>query len=116
LERLYNERSKDVNRPGLEAAYRYDTKVAMHLIRFHGEAQELVERGEITLPRPNAADLIQIRLGKYKLSGVIELGKVLQQEDSEAKSCSPLPAKADKEAVSRLIAQVYLDFWKAGSS
>jgi hypothetical protein len=83
----------------------------MHRIRLLGEAEEFVERGDITLPRPNAADLIQIRLGKYKLSEVIRLGKELQQEDSEAKSCSPLPAKVDKEAVSRLIAQVYLDFW-----
>lgn len=112
LKRLYNERSKDVNRPTLEAAYGYDTKFAMHLIRLLGEAKEFVESGTITLPRPNAAELIQIRLGKYQLSEVIAWAKRLQQEAAEAKDRSALPEKVDKMAVSCLIAGVYQDFWK----
>jgi len=112
LKRLYNERSKDVNRPALEAAHGYDTKFAMHLIRLLGEAKEFVESGVITLPRPNAAELIQIRLGKYKLGELLDWAKQLQQEAAEAKAHSPLPDKVDKQAVSLLIAGVYQDFWR----
>jgi hypothetical protein len=94
----------------------YDTKFAMHLIRLLGEAKEFVERGEITLPRPNAADLIQIRTGRYKLNEVIEWAKELQREAGEAKAKSPLPEKIDRSAVSRLIAAVYQDFWNGQKS
>ncbi len=111
LKRLYNERSKDVNRPALEAAHGYGTKFAMHLIRLLGEAKEFVECGEITLPRPNAAELVEIRLGKYELNELFALAKHLQKEASEAKDRSPLPERVDKKAVSRLIAGVYQDFW-----
>jgi hypothetical protein len=100
LKRLYNQRSKDVNRPALEAAHRYDTKCAMHLIRLLGEAKEFVECGEITLPRPNA-ELIQIRLGKYELRRTCCLGEAAQQEAAEARGRSPLPEKVDKMAVFR---------------
>lgn len=93
LKRLYSERSKDVNRPALEAMHGYDTKFAMQLIRLLGEAKEFVERSERTLPRPNAADLVQIRTGKYKLNEVIEWAKELQREAGEAKAKSPLPEK-----------------------
>lgn len=112
LKRLHNERSKDVNRPELEAAYGYDTKFAMHLIRLLGEAKEFVERGEITLPRPNAAELIEIRLGKYALSEVVAKAKQLQREAIEAKERSSLPESVDREEVSHLIASVYQDFWQ----
>lgn len=112
LKRLYNERSKDVNRPELEAAYGYDTKFAMHLIRLLGEAKEFVEAGEITLPRPNKAELTQIRLGKYKLNELIDWAKQLQQEAMDAKGRSPLPDKVDKRAVSFLISGIYQDFWR----
>jgi predicted nucleotidyltransferase len=115
MKRLYNERSKDVNRPALEAAHGYDTKFAMHIIRLLGEAKEFVESGEITLPRPNAAELIQIRLGKYKLTELMDWAKQLQQEAMETKSRSTLPGKVDKKAVSRLISGVYQDFWRLGN-
>jgi uncharacterized protein len=112
LKRLYNERSKDVNRPALEEAHGYDTKFAMHLIRLLGEAKEFVEYGEITLPRPNAAELIQIRIGKYKLGEVIDLAHRLRQEAAEAKSRSPLPESVDKQKVSCLIADLCQEFWR----
>jgi predicted nucleotidyltransferase len=114
LKRLRNERSKDVNRPELEVAHGYDTKFAMHLIRLLGEAKEFVESGEITLPRPNAAELIEIRLGKYGLSELIDWAGRLQQEASEARDRSLLPETVDKQAVSRLISGIYREFWQRG--
>jgi hypothetical protein len=65
----------------------------MHLIRLLGEAQEFVERGEITLTQLNAAELIQIRLGEYELSELVAWANQLQPEAGEAKGHSPLPEK-----------------------
>jgi hypothetical protein len=104
LKRLYNERSKDVNRPAGD-----DTKFAMHAFDRLLGMKEFVERGEITLTQPDAAELIQIRLGEYELSELVAWANQLQQEAGEAKGHSPLPEKVDKTAV-LLLARVRQDF------
>ena len=112
MQRLLNKRSKDVNRPFLETQFGYDTKHAMHLIRLLQEAHEFLTTGNITLPRPNADELIAIRRGKYKLYELVELANGLEVDALAAKEKSALPEKVDRAAVSGLIAQTYLDFWK----
>ena len=47
-------------------------------IRLYGEAIEFAETGKITLPRPNAEELIAIRRGKYKLTEIEEMGRDLE--------------------------------------
>ena len=85
-----------------------DTKFAMHAFdQLLGEAKEFVERGEITLTRLNAAELIQIRFGEYELSELVAWANQLQPE--EAKGHSPFARKSGQN-VSRL-AGVYQDFW-----
>ncbi len=112
LRRLYNGRAKDVNRPFLEEQFGYDTKFAMHIIRLMGEAKELMETWHITLPRPNAAELIAIRKGEYKLYEFEKWANGLEKEALAAAEKSPLPDRIDRTAVSQLVAQIYLVFWK----
>jgi hypothetical protein len=57
------ERNKD--RADLEAKYGFDLKHASHLYRLIGEGIELLTRGVITFPRPDASDLLDIRNGIY---------------------------------------------------
>jgi hypothetical protein len=57
--------------------------------------------------------LVDIRIGKYKLSEVEAMGKQLQIETYSAQNNSPLPDKVDLEAVTKLITGVYLDFWRS---
>lgn len=102
---------KNVHRAELEHAHGYDAKYAMHIIRLYGEAKELMQRGRITLPRPNKDELIEIRKGKYRLGEVQELGRQLESEALAAQADSPLPETVDRDAISRLIAEVHLDFW-----
>jgi len=112
MQRLFGERGqRNVNRVDLEKQFGYDTKYAMHVIRLYGEAKELMETGHITLPRPNKDLLIDIRLGKYKLSEIREMAETLEAEALAARENSPLPESIDREAVSNLITYIQLQFW-----
>lgn len=112
LQRLYNGRGpKDVSRPFLEAQFGYDTKYAMHVIRLLDEAKELMETGKITLPRPNAEFLKDIRAGKVKLYDIEKLADELMREARDAQAKSPLPDTPDRKEISRRLAITYQDVW-----
>lgn len=112
LKRLFGEKGqKNCHRADIEEKFGYDTKYAMHIIRLFGEAKELMETGKITLPRPNAKELIDIRLGKYKLTEIRTWARQLEAEALEASDKSPLPARIDRDAISKIIASQYRDFW-----
>jgi len=88
----------------------------MHVIRLYGEAKELMEHGRITLPRPNRDELIEIRKGKYSLAEIRQLGEQLESEALAAQAKSTLPDEVDREAISRLLADVHLRFWNSSES
>lgn len=112
MKRLLGQKGqKNIHRAELEEEHGYDTKYAMHVIRLYGEAKELMENGRITLPRPNKAELIEIRKGKYSLSEIQELGAQLESEALAAQATSPLPDSVERDAISRLLADVYLRRW-----
>ena len=112
MKRLLGQKGqKNVHRAEIEEKHGYDTKYAMHVIRLYGEAKELMEYGRITLPRPNRAELIDIRKGKYSLSDIQELGIQLESEALAAQATSPLPDRVDRDAISRLLADVHLRWW-----
>lgn len=114
MKRLLGQKGqKNIHRAELEEKHGYDTKYAMHVIRLYGEAKELMERGRITLPRPNRDELIEIRKGKYSLAEIQELGQQLEAEAIAAQVSSPLPDSVDRDAVSRLITDVHLQLWNA---
>jgi len=114
MKRLLGQKGqKNIHRTELEKVHGYDTKYAMHVIRLYGEAKELMERGRITLPRPNRDELIEIRKGKYSLAEIQELGRQLEAEALAAQTSSPLPDSVDRDAISRLITDVHLQLWIA---
>jgi hypothetical protein len=81
------------------------------MIRLLGEGKELIETGRITLPRPNAKELIAIRHGKYKLREIAEMASQLEAEAMEAQKHSPLPEKVNRAEISRRVASVYQKQW-----
>jgi predicted nucleotidyltransferase len=112
MKRLLGQKGqKNVHRAELEDKHGYDTKYAMHVIRLYGEAKEFMERGCITLPRPNREELIEIRRGKYSLHEIRELGAQLESEALAAEASSTLPDKVDREGINRLLAEAHLQFW-----
>jgi predicted nucleotidyltransferase len=117
MKRLLGQKGqKNVHRAELEDKHGYDTKYAMHVIRLYGEARELMERGLITLPRPNRDELIEIRKGKYSLTEIRQLGEQLESEALAAQAKSTLPDEVDREAISRLLADAHLRFWNSSES
>jgi hypothetical protein len=49
-----------------------DWKAVMHAVRVLGQAKELLSTGQLTFPRPNAAELLEIRCGLRDYSVVTE--------------------------------------------
>jgi predicted nucleotidyltransferase len=114
LRRLLNQQGqKNCHRHQLEADHGYDTKYAMHITRLLYEAKEFMEHARITLPRPEAELLIDIRKGKFKLFELEEMNKQLEAEALAAKEKSSLPDKVDRDVISQLVSQTYLDYWAA---
>jgi hypothetical protein len=117
MKRLLGEKGqKNIHRAELEQKHGYDTKYAMHVIRLYGEAKELMDRGHITLPRPNRDELIEIRKGKYSLTEIRELGAQLESEALAAQATSPLPDRVDRDAINRLLVEAHLQFWNSSAA
>ena len=103
---------KKGQRPEYIGKFGYDTKAAMHGLRLLYECLELMAHKTITLPRPEKDLLIEVRSGEWSLERVLDHAKRLSKEVEQAISGSPLPEKVDRIAISKLVAQVHLEFWK----
>lgn len=103
---------KKGQRPEYIGKYGYDTKAAMHGLRLLYECLELMRDKTITLPRPEKSLLIEVRNGEWPLERVLAHAKKLASDVEKAVVSSPLPEKVDREAISKLVAQVHLEFWQ----
>ena len=104
---------KKGQRPEYICAFGYDTKAAMHGLRLLYEYMELMQQGRITLPRPEKDLLIDVRSGAWTFEKVLNQAQRLFKEVEDAVASSPLPERVDREAISRLLAQVHLEFWNS---
>lgn len=103
---------KKGQRPEYIGKFGYDTKAAMHGLRLLYECMELMQHGRITLPRPEKALLIEVRSGSWTLERVVLHAKRLFKDVEDAVAKSPLSEKVDRSAISRLIAETHLEFWR----
>ncbi|MGZ4899641.1 MAG: DNA polymerase beta superfamily protein [Candidatus Angelobacter sp.] len=103
---------KKGQRPEYIGKYGFDTKAAMHGLRLLYECLELMAHRRITLPRPEKDLLIEVRTGEWPLEKVLSHSKKLANAVEEAVASSPLPERVDRAAISKLVAQVHLEFWK----
>jgi len=112
--RLTGERGmgKHGQRPDLIEKYGYDTKFAMHYIRLLYECRELLRDRYITLPRPEKAQLIDIRLGKFTQDEMFKLGAELTAECNSRLEASTLREVLDTHLLSGIISRAYLAHWK----
>ncbi len=91
----------------------YDVKAAMHVLRLLLEGIELMREGTITFPRPERAMLLEVRTGKRSQDRVIRDAERLVTELNQATKTSSLSDTVDRGAVSRLVARIYLESWRA---
>lgn len=105
-------RGKKGQRPEYICAFGYDTKAAMHGLRLLYECLELMKFGRITLPRPEKDLLIEVRSGKWTFERVLNHAQRLFKEVEDAVESSPLPDRVNRHAISQLLAQMQMEFWK----
>jgi predicted nucleotidyltransferase len=89
-------------RAELARAHGYDTKHAMHLLRLMHTGLELLETGELSVRRSNAADLLAIRNGALDYDELLEHATYLETRMRAAAATSALPDDVDHDAVDRL--------------
>ena len=106
------ESGKKGQRPEYIGKYGYDTKAAMHGLRLLYECMELMAHCRITLPRPEKDLLIEVRSGAWTFEKVLRHAQKLFHETEASVAQSPLPEKADRDAISKLVAEIHLKFWE----
>lgn len=104
-------RGKHGQRPELEQTFGYDTKAAMHLMRLLFEAEEYMNTGEITYPRPEKDLLLDIRQGKWAWDKLFVEYYEAEQRVEQAMEKSSLPNHVDREKISKLISECYIEHW-----
>lgn len=76
-------RSRNEKRSELEEQFGYDTKHAAHLIRLLRMGNEILEQGQVIVQRPDAAELLDIRAGKWKYEELVEYAESLDKNIRE---------------------------------
>lgn len=89
-------------RAALEYEHGYDTKHAMHLIRLMRMGIEVLERGEMFVRRPDAAELNGIRDGATSFDELLATAAGLKEAMERAAFTARLPDDVDRELVDRL--------------
>jgi len=82
-----------------------DWKAVSHAVRVARQAIELLETGHITFPRPDAAELLEIKLGQRPYSEVSPMLEALVQQVLETES--DLPEETDMAQVNSMIFTSY---------
>ena len=89
-------------RKALVTKHGYDTKNAAHLIRLLRMGIEFLNDGKMTVLRPDASELIDIKKGKWSLDEVHREADSLFTAAREAHIHSKLPTEPDRELVSAI--------------
>jgi predicted nucleotidyltransferase len=104
-----NNRNK--GRSELEEKFGYDTKHAMHLIRLLRTGYEILDTGQIHVKRPDAAELLEIRSGKYTYDELLSYAELLENEIKKRYKTTGLPKSVDIKFATKLVLVVQDIVW-----
>jgi predicted nucleotidyltransferase len=99
-------RRRNPARAELEQEHGYDTKHAMHLIRLMRMGLEVLERGELIVRRPDAAELNAIRDGAMSFDELLAAAARLEETMEHAAATTKLQDDVDREQIDRLVLQL----------
>jgi len=85
--------SKATNRKDLLTSHGYDTKFASHLVRLMLEGKELLTTGQLQFPLKERNFILDIKLGKYKMTEVLSLADEFEEHIVDAVKHSSLPSR-----------------------
>ena len=100
--KLGEKRKKDLKKFG------FCVSSAAHSLRLMGQLIELTTTGTITFPRPNAKELLGIRIGDYNRDEVKEMYDELHSEAEKARKKSILPDAPDYKKIDELYEQLVI--------
>lgn len=84
----------------------YDYKSTAHAFRLVSEAKEFLATGRITFPRPDASELLEIKLGNYDGNLEEDIESQLDIIRQIIKPRSPLPEKPDMSKLNKLCKEI----------
>jgi len=84
-----------------------DWKAVSHAVRVARQAIELLSTGTIAFPRPDAAELLEIKQGKRPYDEVSKLLEQLVAEVAVAAEASSLPASSDLALMDETVINLY---------
>jgi uncharacterized protein len=90
---------RNAARKELEQKHGFDTKHACHLVRLLRQGIEVLETGELTVLRPDAAELLGIRNGAWSYERTVEYAAEMEAKLADAEKRSPLPQGVNKVAI-----------------
>jgi predicted nucleotidyltransferase len=90
-----------------EASEGVDWKALSHAVRVGTQSLEYLRTGFVTFPRPDAAHLLEIKLGKLPFAQIAEEIEGLLEEVEEVAQSSSLPDKPDAAWCEEFIFDVY---------
>lgn len=90
----------------------YDAKNAAHLIRLLRMCIEFMKTGTMSVYRLDAAELLDIKMGKWALWRVKEHAEELFTEARQARDASILPDKPNWEGAQRLLIEILSDHFE----
>lgn len=93
-------------RKGLILEHGYDSKNAAHCVRLLRMASEYLRTGELVVFRPDAAELLDIKRGKWELARVKVHADELFAGMKESQDVSPLPDEPDRDAAEGMLISI----------
>lgn len=84
-----------------------DWKALSHAVRVGTQAVELLSSGHVTFPRPDAAHLLEIKLGRVRYQEVAAEIEGLLDRVEAAAEVSALPAEPDHSWIDGFVAEVH---------
>jgi len=98
------------NRKDLLTSHGYDTKFASHLVRLMLEGKELLATGNLEFPLKERQLILDIKLGKYKMTDVLKMGEEFEKEVEDMAIHSSLPSKPRYDRAQTLV-KTMLKLW-----
>lgn len=102
-------------RAKMEAAFGYDGKSAIHLVRLLIQAKEILTTGKLIVKRPDREFLLAIRNGAWSYDQLIEWSSAQEKEIMMLAETSSLPREPDRKALDDLCIEMVEQFMRKNS-
>ena len=103
-----SERNKE--RYEMESKFGFDCKHGMHLVRLYKQCVELLEHQTLTVKRPDAAELLEIRNGAWSYDELIEWADEQDKVIDRLYKTSTLPKKPNNKLINSVCIELIESF------